>query len=239
MGGAYLSGLFSPRQPETVALDVGFSGMRFALVLLALFWVQDLIGKEIERRTTILYLAYPLPRAHYIIGRFFGIIFLLLIASIVLALVLWLAAIFSSQEYTQAHRGNLGLPYWLTVIGIWLNVVTVAAFAICIATISTVPALPLTLGAAFSIAGQSLGAVFEYLGRGADGRTDLVSQYGPILEVSRWILPDLSRLDWRVWAMYDQSIPMANIALASLMAVSYACLLLLIGIQAFNQREFD
>jgi hypothetical protein len=50
MGVAYLSASFSPRQPQTVALDVGLSGLRFSLVLFALFWVQELVGREIESR---------------------------------------------------------------------------------------------------------------------------------------------------------------------------------------------
>jgi hypothetical protein len=50
IGIAYLSGYFSPRQPQTVALDVGFSGIRFSLVLLNLFWVQELVAREIDRR---------------------------------------------------------------------------------------------------------------------------------------------------------------------------------------------
>jgi Flp pilus assembly protein protease CpaA len=50
MGVAYLSASFSPRQPQTVALDVGLSGLRFSLVLFALFWIQELVGREIESR---------------------------------------------------------------------------------------------------------------------------------------------------------------------------------------------
>lgn len=53
MGVAYLSASFSPRQPQTVALDVGFSFLRIVLVLLGLFWVQELIAREVERRTVI------------------------------------------------------------------------------------------------------------------------------------------------------------------------------------------
>jgi len=47
VGVAFLSAAFSPRQPKTVALDVGLSGVRFSLVLFALFWVQELVGQEI------------------------------------------------------------------------------------------------------------------------------------------------------------------------------------------------
>ena len=40
VGVAYLAASFSPRQPQTVALDVGLSGLRVTLVLFSLFWVQ-------------------------------------------------------------------------------------------------------------------------------------------------------------------------------------------------------
>lgn len=239
IGGAYLAALFSPRQPQTVALDVGLSGMRFALVLLALFWVQELVGKEIERRTAILYLAYPIPRAYYIMGRFAGIAVLLLVASVILALLLWLAVIAASGEYAQAHPGALGLPYWSAIFALWLDVVVVAAFTLCIATLSTVSALPLALGAAFAMTGKSLGAVVDYLTRGADGQQDLVAHYGSAIELTRWVLPDLSRLDWRIWPMYDQPLPSGALTLSCLMAMSYIVLMLGIATQAFKRREFD
>lgn len=239
IGGAYLAALFSPRQPETVALDVGLSGMRFALVLLALFWVQELVGREIERRTTTLYLAYPIPRAHYMLGRFFGIAALLLVASVILALLLWLAVILSSEAYDQARQGALGLPYWATIFGLWLDVVVVMAFTLCIAALSTVPALPLALGAAFAIAGHSLGAVIQYLASGADGRHDLVANYTTAVNMAGWILPDLSRLDWRAWTMYDMPPPAGMLTLSSLMALCYIGLMLMLAVQAFKRRDFD
>ena len=207
IAGAYLAALFSPRQPETVALDVGLSGMRFVLILLALYWVQDLVGKEIERRTSIIYLAYPLPRAHYVLGRYTAIAVLLLIASLILGILLWLAVFAASEGYQQAHHGALGLPYWTTILGVWLDALVVAAFSLCIATLSTIPVLPLALGVAFAIAGRSLGVVVDYLTHGADGHQELVQNFGPVIQLSRWVLPDLSRLDWRIWPMYDVTPP--------------------------------
>lgn len=239
IGGAYLAAMFSPRQPETVALDVGLSGIHFSLTLLSLFWIQDLVGKEIERRTTILYLSYPVPRFHYILGRFSGICLLLFLASIILGLLLWIAAISSAEMHDQAHRGNLGLPFWLTILGIWLNSVVVASFALCIATLSTVPALPLALGSAFAIAGQSIGTVGSYLSSGAGGQTELVTRYGGIINVAQWVLPDLSHLDWRIWPMYNIPVSLEYVALSLLMATSYVGLMLLIAVRSFNRREFD
>lgn len=63
---AYLAASFSPRQPRTVALDVGFSGARFSLILLSLFWVQDLVSREIDRKIILQSLSYPVSRAAFL-----------------------------------------------------------------------------------------------------------------------------------------------------------------------------
>jgi hypothetical protein len=42
-----------------------------------------------------------------------------------------------------------------------------------------------------------------YLSRGADGDEALVASYHPVIELIQWVVPDLSRLDWREWAMYQ------------------------------------
>ena len=83
IGIAYLSGFFSPRQPQTVALDVGFSGIRFSLVLLNLFWVQELVAREIDRRVILFSLAYPVSRAAFLAGRFAAVLLLSLLAATV------------------------------------------------------------------------------------------------------------------------------------------------------------
>jgi Cu-processing system permease protein len=59
VGVAYLSASFSPRQPRTVALDIGLSGLRISLILFAITLIQDLVGREIEDRSVVLTLSYP------------------------------------------------------------------------------------------------------------------------------------------------------------------------------------
>jgi Cu-processing system permease protein len=239
VGIAYLSALFSPRQPETVALDVGLSGLRLALILLAIIGVQDLIGKEIEQKKIVHYLAFPIPRSQYLIGRFTGICLLLLISASILGGLLWVAVFSAKQLYTQAHACNLGLPYLFSIIGIWLDALVVMAFAICIASISRTTAFPLVIGIAFALAGHSMGAIVDYLHLGAYGRTDLVAHFGPIIDIAKWLIPDLSRLDWRVWPMYDFPLQAGLIPLSLLMSGCYIVLMLTIAVHTFNKREFD
>lgn len=235
---AWLSGHFSPRQPQTVALDVGFSGLRFSVTLLALFWVQDLVGREIDRRTVMFSLAYPVPRSAYVLGRFLGIAALSGMTLLLLSPLLWLIVKWTGGGYVQQFPVDMGIAYWGALLGIWINVLVVTAFSLWIACISTVSPLPLVLGLAFAVGGQSIGPVREYLMQGADGDAMLVARFNPILEIAQWVLPDLSRLDWRVWPMYAQQPDLVGMALGLTMGVGYGVLMLFLAVRGFSRREF-
>lgn len=237
MAVALLAGNFSPRQPQTVVLDVGLSFLRFSLVLLSVFWIQELVAREIDRRTVIFALTYPVPRHVYLLGRFFGIAILLLVAAVSLALLLGLAVVFAGGGYEQQEPVRLGWPFAATVLALWLDAVVVTAFALWIAALSTVAVLPLALAALFAIAGRSLGSVLQYLQGGAEGDATLTATYLPVLNVVQWILPDLSRLDWRIWPMYG-SVP-GSLLWPVIMAAAYAALLLVLAVRSFARREFS
>lgn len=239
VGVAYLSASFSPRQPRTVALDVGLSGLRFSLVFFVIFLIQDLVGREIERRSVVLTLSYPVHRADYLIGRYLGALVLSAAAAIVLGLLLWLAVMLAGAHYEQQFRVDLGLPFWLAIAGVWLDVAVVAAFTLMISALSTVSMLPLTLGALFAIAGRALGPVFDFVASGADGQVAVAERYGPVLSVVRWLVPDLSRLDWRAWPMYGLAPDSTTLSLSIATAVLYAGALLCLAIFAFGRREFS
>lgn len=238
VGVAYLASSFSPRQPKTVALDVGFSGIRLSLVLLGLFWIQDLVAREIDRRTVLWAITYPVARGWYVLGRYLGVLALLAVSAFVLGNLLWFAVVRSAGNYQQGFDIVAGWPYWSTLIGLWIDAAVVTAFALWIATLSTVPMLPLTLGLAFAVGGKSLGSVAEYLHQGADGDPQTM-RFAPIIEAIQWIFPDLSRLDWRVWPMYGVVPELSAVTWALALALGYTALLITLAIVGFSRREFQ
>jgi ABC-type transport system involved in multi-copper enzyme maturation permease subunit len=236
---ALLAGSFSARQPQTVVLDVGLSCLRFSLVLLGVFWIQELVAKEIDRRTVIFALTYPVPRYVYLLGRYFGILLLLAAATLIQSLLLGIATTLAGSGYQQLLPVTLGYPYWVSIFGIWLDVAVVCAFTLWISTLSTVSILPIALGASFAVSGRALGAVLQYLLAGADGDQSLTGTYLPILNVVQWVLPDLSRLDWRLWPMYGDAPEVQAVLLGVLMALSYSLAMLGLAVRSFSRREFS
>ena len=237
VGVAYLAASFSPRQPRTVALDVGLSGLRFSLVLLNLLWVHELLAKEIDRKTIVFSLSYPVSRASFLTGRYVGILLLSLLATLVLALALLVIVIAAGLNYEQIFLPDLGVRYWLAAAGVWLDAAVIAALAVAVASVSTVQMMPLAIGGIAAIGGRALGPAMDYLAQGAYGEKDLVAIYQPLLNIAQWLLPDLSRLDWRVWALYAQPVAADAVLSGLLMAVGYIAVMLSVAIIAFRSRE--
>lgn len=239
IGVAHLSGSFSPRQPATVALDVGFSGIRLTLVLLALFWIQELVTREIDRRTILFSLTYPVSRGAFLAGRYLAVIALLWLAALALGLCLILAVALTGSGYLQEFPVSLGAAYWITLLGMLLDVAVVAAVGMWMATLSTVAIMPLAIGFCFAIGAKALGVTIDYLARGADGDTAMVAAYGPWIDAIRALMPDLSRLDWREWPMYGLQPSLEAFGWSLVMATAYAAALLLLAIRSIERREFS
>lgn len=235
---AYLAASFSGRQPQTVALDMGISGLRLVLILLVLFWVQEFFMREIERKTVILYLSYPAPRWHYLLGRYVGIAFLTAIALVMLGLLLWLVTLNAGKGYAAPFPPELGAPFWMALTGLWVDVLVVAAMAMLLASFATVALMPFAVGAAFAVAAKMVGPVRDYIKAGADGDKDIAGM-APLLDAVHSILPDLSRLDWRVWPMYGMKPASEDMLWAGLMAFSYIGILLLLAVAIFGRRELN
>ena len=236
---AYLTASFSMRQLRTVTLDVGLSGLRLCLVFISITLVQDLVGREIERRSVVFSLSYPCSRASYLIGRFLGVIALSGVAAIILGLLLWMAVMLAGGTFEQEHRVALGAAYWITISGVWLDAVVVTSFVLLVCSVATTSLLPLAAGIAFAVVGKSFGSLLDYIARGADGQAEMVAAYQPLLAVAQWLIPDLSRLDWRFWPMYGLAPEVNAIALAVLMALVYSAAMLAFSVWLFARREFS
>lgn len=235
---ALLAAAFSARQPQTVAMDVGLSGIRLGLTFLVLAWTLELIAKEIDRRTVFFVLAYPVPRWSYLLGRIFAIWLLALLAGIFLALLLYIIVQYASWGYQYPHSMNIGWSYIVTIALYWIDVVLISCFAVAVATIATSTLMPMLMGIMFAAASRMIGPVLDYLRSGAGGDDQLVRGFSPVLSKLYYFVPDLDRLDVRYWVLYG-NLPDVTATLLSLGVVAiYSMLLLLCAIYAFNRRQF-
>ena len=236
---AYLASTFSGRHPQTVAIDVGISGIRAVSILLSLFWMQELLGREIDRRTVYFALSYPTTRSAYLLGRYLGIVCMVAVAIGLLSISVYIVVAASAAGYHQAFSVRFGMEYLLTIAFVILDAAVIAGFTLMISSFASTSLLPLSVGAAFAIIARGYGPVLSFLldknGEGAD----IAGTYVPLIKLFGWFIPDLSQLDIRAAVMYGD-IPSVAVALGSaLHALSYLAIMLVASCLLFSRREFN
>jgi Cu-processing system permease protein len=236
---AFLSGAFSLRQPLVVTLDIGISGIRLLTALLTLFWMQEAFMRDIERRTITVAFGLPVARHNYVLGRFIGV--MLLISAVVLCwgLALALAAQFAHWGYPNSSRPYLDWRYALVMLGILIDAWTIGAFVLAITSVAETPLLPFMVGAGFALAARSIGPVLDYLAFSASADPALKANFLGLVDALRWLLPDLSQLDWRTSVLYDAPISLSHIAAALSLATGYTLCFLTIAVIAYRKRELN
>jgi ABC-type transport system involved in multi-copper enzyme maturation permease subunit len=234
IGVAWLAGSFSPRQPQTVAFDVGFSLIRILSVLLVLFWVQELVSKEIERKTVIWACANPVSRGQYVLAKFMALALLAAVALLLMGGMSALSLLAVAPKYAQSTPPAVG-GVWLTFIFLWFDLLVILAFGLLMAVVSTTILLPFFLGLAFAIVTRSLGPTIAY----STASDSSASAWAPVVQLLQWVLPDLSRYDIRAVVLYGQWPEQTLMYGAPVQALAYVALLMTIAALAFSRREFE
>lgn len=236
---AFLAGAFSLRQPSVVALDIGISGLRFLGMLMVLFWMQEAFAKDIDRRTITLALSYPAPRAAYVLGRYLGVVGL-----VMLTVLLWGAALyamegFANWGYDQSSPVYLWPGYPLVLFGIVLDLATIGAFFLFVSSIAQTPMLSFLVSFGFALAARSFGVMIDYVSLSASAGAEMKANLLPILEALRWFLPDLSRLDWRMIVLYDHWLPVGQMLQGIAVATGFLTAMLGVAVLAYGRRDFS
>lgn len=235
---AYLAGAFSLRQPVVVALDLGLSGLRFLGLLLVLFWMQETFAKDIDRRTITFALAYPAPRASYVLGRFLGVMGLVVLAVAIWGLLLFFMGQYADWGYDQTTRNYFNAGYLLVLFGIVVDLLVVGAFFVFLASLAETPVLPFLAGFGFAVAARSVGVMLDYLSLSPWADRDMKAAMLPLLEKIRWLLPDLSRLDWRQITLYDLWPATGEVFQGLGVAFGYAMIMLGGAVLSYRRRGF-
>jgi ABC-type transport system involved in multi-copper enzyme maturation permease subunit len=234
---AWLASSFSARSPATLLVDIGMSFQRFVLTVMAVFWVQELYYKDLEKKTAVFLLAYPISRADYLRSRFLGVIVLLTIATIISALLLYAVVLVVQTDYQQQFPVTLGLAYPLTWVYFWLDILVVVAFTFMLCSFSQTPNLPVICALSFSVAMHAMGAVVDYLTYATVVEEVQKNWILPAIKNLLYILPDLDRLDIRPWTLYGVKPSQAIMLWAPVSALAYTAVFLSISIAGLQRRE--
>ena len=211
----------SIRQDEKIIKDIGLAAMDVVGTLIAVFIGVGLVSKEIERRSLYPLLAKPLGRGEFIVGKFAGLGFTLLVNVAVMTAGLYL---------TLALTGRATDPNLLkAVYGIFLGLLLVVALALLFSTLTS--AVIAAVGTAIVVVAGRFSDVIHNMKEVAPGAP---SWLAPALY---YLLPNFRDFDLKSRVVHFDPVPLSDLGWITLYAALYLGFALGLALVAFRSRE--
>ncbi|HZI06262.1 MAG TPA: ABC transporter permease [Archangium sp.] len=208
---------------DRVITDVGLGALSLMLVLLAIFLSSGLISREIERRTIFLMVSKPLSRGAFLVGRLMGNMLTVTVLQGLMAALFFVMMRFYDSPISQAHLAAVGMLWFelwvLSAVGFLMSSFSsqmVSAFV----TVSVYFAGHLSSDI-YALASKSQSEAIQVVGKAV-----------------YYVLPDLSRFNYRPHATYYVNVAANELGSAALYGMAYTSVLVALAVLLFNRRDF-
>jgi ABC-type transport system involved in multi-copper enzyme maturation permease subunit len=217
-----LLGQLSLAQDEKIIKDIGLAAIDVFGTLIAMFIGVGLVSKEIERRSLYPLLAKPLARDEFLLGKFAGLSFTLLVNVAVMALGLY-ATLLATGRRADPHLLNAIYP-------IYLGLTLVVAIALLFSTLTS-PSVAAVCTMGLVVAGRFSDVIRNM-------RDVLPNTPGWLIDALYYALPNFANFDFKNEAAYGDPVALGTLLMVTGYAAGYGLLVLLAALAVFRSREF-
>jgi ABC-type transport system involved in multi-copper enzyme maturation permease subunit len=208
---------------EKIIKDLGLACISVFGLLIAIFLGIGLVSKEIEKRTLYTIVTKPIHRYQFILGKYLGLVLTLLVNVVVMAMGL--------IGLAYAWEGAASPRLLLAVLFIFLELIIVTAIAMAFSAFSS-PTLSAIFTLCLFVAGHLSADLRLFAARFGGAATKSLA------ETLYFLLPNLSRLNFKDQAVHPLPIDGATTALSFLYAIFYAAAAALAAVAIFQRRDF-
>lgn len=205
-------------ESERLLADLGFAATEFAVCALALFAGSFALAREIERQTCLLILSKPISRSQFLVGKWAGVAFLLLLFVIVFCLTL---LILIRQPFLNfiPIAASILVKSWILL-----------SWTLFVSTL-TRPILALISGLALYLLGHWQGDLLVFAVKSEDPLRIW------IVENLRWIVPSFDLFNWKNYFHLVEGPLARDILGMSLQGAAWVSILLVIGGFFFRRKD--
>jgi Cu-processing system permease protein len=219
-----LGGLSFTEQAK-ISADFGFAGIQIGAAILSIFVGSTLVAKEIEKQTILTLLARPITRTQFLIGKFAGLIL------VILTVMAGLAAVLAGLLISFGLK--IDSLFFIALFGVVLESLVLVSITLMFGVVSR-PAMTVIFASAMFLIGHWVSS-FEGLMKLRSIAADPITVYGS--KIAK-IVPNLETFNWRSAPIYNSPVPSADILFATLYAAGWVIVFLSITSLAFRRRDF-
>jgi Cu-processing system permease protein len=234
----YLISSMIMQEVGKVAVDLALSTVSFTGLLLVFFVGINLIAKDFDKKTIYMVLSRPISRPQYIVGKYFGILFLILVSMAVLSLFASVSILMVKLAYPAYFPRFSWSMVFLSLSLITLMLLLVSALSLLFASFSSTSFVTLVLTIVSYIIGTSISDVKALV----EAPQAVGIQFSPltvkIVQAAYYIFPNLSLFDIKIQAAHGLPIATSYIVWVVVYGIVYTCLAIFFASLIFRKRQF-
>ena len=218
----FILGQLSYIKQTRIALDLGLAGLEVSVIVLAIFLGSTIIFREIEKQTVFTLLIRPITREQFLMGKFFGLL------AIVLSALLFLSFVLSGILYILADL-KFDWSFLVVIYGFCLESAVLISITMVLGVmVRPTLVVPLTIGVL--LIGKWTSTLSYFLSK------DEVFQFLP--RVLPYIIPNFERWDWKSEALQEiTNLNIDSIVYTSIYALSWILVLQAITYLIFREKD--
>jgi Cu-processing system permease protein len=223
IGASVLLGTLTIGEQSKIVNDLGLAAINLVAVIIAIFVGIGLVTKEIERRTIYTILARPITRVQFILGKYLGLTFIVVV-NIAIMFAMFLGTVWLSGN---AIYGSLFQAVELILV----ETLLVMAIAMFFSTFSSS-----TLSATMTLGFYVIGHLTSDLKSIAEKSQNQLTE--SVLTALYYLCPNLELLNIKGQAASGVLVEMGYQVTATAYGLLYAGLLLTGACLIFQRRDF-
>lgn len=207
---------------DRVLKDTGLAAINVFALALTVFTGVGIVNREIDRKSIYTILAKPISRFGYILGKYLGLLAVIVITST----VMFIGLLVVMKGYkTEIHAG-----IFLGFFGILLEVMVLGAIAVLCSSFTT-SFVSAFICAALWVSGHLSTEFLRVVRKSTPVRRALG-------EFVYYVLPNLERFNFKYQATYDLMISERALLTVVLFGLAYSAAALLAAVLVFSRRDF-
>lgn len=225
----------SAEQYNKIVKDLGLTVISLIGIMISVFLGMGLVYKEIEKKTVYNIFSKPIHRYEFILGKYLGLAFTLLVNTASMAIILFLLVLYTEIRYGDLIRvyygGHYFAEFFKAVYFEYLEFLIIIGIALVFSSFTT-PVMTVLLTFFLFAIGRFSSDINLFA---EEIKTPAAAVLAGIIYR---VIPNLEKFDVRREAVYGGNVSFDLILYTTAYAVLYVMALLVLSVMIFEKREF-
>lgn len=206
-----------------LTIDFGLAGIHLCMQVISVFVGSTLIFREIEKKSILFVMSYPISRFQFLMGKFIGFSVLLFgIVSVMLGILLFLL----NQLGWSFHSSFL-----VAFLGIYIECILLLSLTFGLGSVAKPISVVIVCTGVF-LSGHSLNSFRELAVKSKNEFYKFLSDF------FEYIIPNLESMNWRSAVVYRDEVAINAILQVVGYAFFWILFFLVVAVSFFRRRDF-